>query len=327
MVFDWKGTIAVKRKKHHKRKKWILTGEEGGSKSEREASAVKMLEDRLKMYSKDVTQVEEKLELAEKEYEASRPFYTTYDFLLWFLEVKMSVIQSEKRREMCEVYMEEFLHKKWFREPPELYPGAVEVLQRLKKEGVKTALLRNGSLHEEGQRKILGYFGLAELFDIIICSSQLNLKSKEEMCDARLKKLVQLLSLNERNPAHILMVGNETNLDIKGGTNMGWQTCLMKTTEETSQGLATYEVESWLELANEVIWPRKFVKNKGTQSFEDSLKAVTEENNDINPFIQAVAGHRWQEGKQGFLKGGDKVYRNEKEKILKEETKMKRMFL
>lgn len=38
--------------------------------------------------------------------------------------------------------------------------------------------------------------------------------------------------------------------------------------------------------------------------------AVTDkEGSDINPFIHAVAGHRWQEGKQGFLKGGDRVYK------------------
>lgn len=75
-------------------------------------------------------------------------------------------------------------------------------------------------------------------------------------------------------------------------------------------------MESWVQLANQVIWPRKFIKKtadgdkkdaQAVPSFEDTLKPITEQNLGINPFIQAVAGHRWQEGKQGFLRGGDKV--------------------
>lgn len=76
-------------------------------------------------------------------------------------------------------------------------------------------------------------------------------------------------------------------------------------------------MDSWVQLANQVIWPRKYIKKTAdgldkkdavlAQSFEDTLKPITEQNLGINPFIQAVAGHRWQEGKQGFLRGADKV--------------------
>ena len=121
--------------------------------------------------------------------------------------------------------------------------------------------------------------------------------------------------LHKRHPEKILIVGDRTAQDVVGGNKMGWQTCLMTSSEATSHGLATFEVDSWVQLANEVIWPRKFIKKTDgdakplVESFEDTLKPITEQNLGINPFIQAVAGHRWQEGKQGFLRGGDRVYK------------------
>jgi hypothetical protein len=121
--------------------------------------------------------------------------------------------------------------------------------------------------------------------------------------------------LQLKNPEKILIVGDRTEQDIVGGNKVGWQTCLLTSSEPTSHGMATFEVENWVQLANEVIWPRKFIKKTDgdakplVESFEDTLKPITEQNLGINPFIQAVAGHRWQEGKQGFLRGGDRVYK------------------
>lgn len=325
VVFDWKGTIAVKRKKHHKRKKWGAVGQKAESaKDQREVESIRVLQTEVSKVSK-VSNVEGMLEEAEKEYVDYRASkgkgYTTIDFLRWFLTNKVGLKSGELIDHIVDAYMDEFLHRKWFEHPPEIYPGAVEVLRRLKKEGVKTALLRNCSLHAKAQRKILSYHGFDDLFDVIVSVGEWDQEdrgpSKRGYRDIITK--LDMDDLYEKHPEKILFVGNSTADDIKGGNSMGWQTCLITTTEPTSGGLATYEVDSWIQLANDVIWPRKFIKkqpgdrasvnlNKET-SFEDSLKPITEQNLGINPFIQAVAGHRWQEGKQGFLKGGDRVYK------------------
>ena len=325
IVFDWKGTIVVKRKKHHKRKKWsAITEKTSLKKEEREFEAVQVLKRELAKVSK-ITDVEKLLEEGEKEYVEHRANkgkgYTTINFLRWFLENKAELKSEEMIDYIVDAYFEEFLHKKWFEQPPEIYPGAVEVLRRLKREGVKTALLRNCSLHAKGQRKVLSHFGLDDLFDVIVSMGEWDCEDRgpNNLGYKNIMYKLGMEELLEKNPEKILFVGNSTKDDVEGGNKMGWQTCLMTTTEATSGGLATHEVENWIELANDVIWPRKFIKkapgdrasvqlNSGT-SFEDSLKPITEQDSGINPFISAVAGHRWQEGKQGFLKGGDRVYK------------------
>lgn len=231
--------------------------------------------------------------------------YTTINFLRWFLQVKAGVVDCAR---LVDLYMDEFLHFKWFPTPPEVYPGSIEVLRRLKKEGVKTALLRNCSMHAAGQRKLLSHYGWDDLFDVIICGWEVE-PTTQDYAHRLVVKELDMASLQEEHPEQFLFVGNDTDVDIVGGNRMGWRTCLLTTTEPTSRGLATHECSSWMQLANQVIWPRKFVKGP-SDAFEDSLKAVTDrDDSDINPFIHAVAGHRWQEGKQGFLKGGDKVYK------------------
>lgn len=180
----------------------------------------------------------------------------------------------------------------------------------------------------------MSHFGWHDLFDVIVCASELESEKPSDMAYRTVVKELGEMELQRKKPEQFLFVGNETETDIIGGNRMGWRTCLLTTTEPTSRGLATHEASSWMQLANEVIWPRKFIKSRADSallssaevkrrddeereeresagmSFEDTLKPVTERSDmDINPFIQAVAGHRWQEGKQGFLKGGDKVYK------------------
>ncbi len=250
IVFDWKGTIAVKRKKHHKRKKWsgiFDASKHDNPKDGREWSAVQVLAAEIAKETASFVDLEVKLVDAEKEYASSRKVaqkaYKTINFLRWFLEEKVAIKDSTVRDRIIDSYMEEFLHKKWFQEPPELYPGAVEVLRRLKKEGVKTALLRNCSLHAKGQRKLLSHFGLDDLFDVIVSLGELELEG-DGPSDLGYVDIIQKLGmeqLHKEHPEQILFVGDQTQQDIVGGNKMGWQTCLMTTTETTSHGLATFE--------------------------------------------------------------------------------------
>jgi ribonucleotide monophosphatase NagD (HAD superfamily) len=54
-------------------------------------------------------------------------------------------------------------------------------------------------------------------------------------------KQLGMEELHKEHPEQILFVGDQTQQDIVGGNKMGWQTCLMTTTEVTSHGLATFE--------------------------------------------------------------------------------------
>jgi FMN phosphatase YigB (HAD superfamily) len=60
--------------------------------------------------------------------------------------------------------------------------------------------------------------------------------------------------LHEKHPERILFVGNETALDVVGGNNMGWKTVLIKTTETSSNGLATWDISNLDELLD-IIFP------------------------------------------------------------------------
>lgn len=305
----------VKRKKHHKRKKWshVRLDDSKNGKSGREWSALQVLAGEVAKIKPEVSfeEMEEKLRSAERDFSVQRGLYTTLSLLRWFLKEKLGVDDEQQREKCVSAYFDEFLHAKWFTDPPDLYPGAVEVLRRLKKEGVKTAAICVCSLHVDGLRRFLAHFGHDDLFDVIVCANEM--EGTDRPLDAAYNAAIEKLDLKNMEPQRLLFVGNETDQDIVGGNRMGWKTCLLMTTENTSRGLATFEAENWIDLANEVIWPRKFIKKNGKKeagtSFEDTLKPVTEQNLDINPFIQAVAGHRWQEGKQGFLKGGDRVYK------------------
>lgn len=239
----------MKRKKHHKRKKWAVfdPSRHDNPKDSREYAAVQVLAAAIAKEDPSFLDLEVKLVDAEKEYvaacKASQKAYKTIEFLRWFLEEKVKLASGEVRDRVVEAYMEEFLHKKWFQVPPELYPGAVEVLRRLKKEGVKTALLRNCSLHAKGQRKLLSHFGLDDLFDVIVSLGELELEVKgpSDLGYADIISKLGMEHLHEKHPEQILFVGDQTQQDIVGGNKMGWQTCLITTTETTSHGLATFE--------------------------------------------------------------------------------------
>jgi FMN phosphatase YigB (HAD superfamily) len=254
----------VKRKKHHKRKKWsiaTLENDKEHPKSGREWSAVQALAKEIP----HVVDLEEKLFIGERIYASQRVAYATINFLRHFLLTEVGIQDPKERDRLIGVYMDEFLHIKWFATPPELYPGAVEVLRRLKKEGVKTALVRNCSLHAAGQRTILSHFGWDDLFDVIVCASELESEKPSDLAYRTVVTELGMQELQKKQPEQFLFVGNETDTDIVGGTRMGWRTALLTTTEPTSRGLATHEASSWMQLANEVIWPRKFIKNKGRE--------------------------------------------------------------
>jgi len=55
-------------------------------------------------------------------------------------------------------------------------------------------------------------------------------------------------------PEKILYIGNETDVDIKGGKQFGWTTVLIRNSEKSSNGLADYEIDNIKELES-IVFP------------------------------------------------------------------------
>jgi FMN phosphatase YigB (HAD superfamily) len=67
-------------------------------------------------------------------------------------------------------------------------------------------------------------------------------KPDRQIFEAALRKCE--LEHLQQNPQRIVYIGNETELDVKGGKSMGWKTVLMRTTELSSNGLADWEFDT-----------------------------------------------------------------------------------
>ncbi|HHW04028.1 MAG TPA: HAD-IA family hydrolase [Thermoanaerobacterales bacterium] len=97
-----------------------------------------------------------------------------------------------------------------------LYPGVKEVLEFLKKRGIKTALATNKviSLSE----KILEHLGVKDYFDLMLGPEHVkNRKPNPEIINILLEKL-------NKKPEDTLYVG-DSNLDVLCGKNAGTYTC------------------------------------------------------------------------------------------------------
>eukprot|EP01118_Nematostelium_gracile_P004971 TRINITY_DN15939_c0_g1_i1.p1 TRINITY_DN15939_c0_g1~~TRINITY_DN15939_c0_g1_i1.p1 ORF type:complete len:260 (-),score=71.93 TRINITY_DN15939_c0_g1_i1:109-888(-) len=135
-----------------------------------------------------------------------------------------------------------------------MYDGAAKLLQRLKDEGIPIALLRNSTLPGEVFNKTILQCEAHHYFDVeknVVLSGDIGFaKPDRKLFEALLEKC----QMSHVHPHKILFVGNETAYDIKGGNNMGWKTVLIRTTESTSNGLATFEIDHHDEL-HSILFP------------------------------------------------------------------------
>jgi putative hydrolase of the HAD superfamily len=94
-----------------------------------------------------------------------------------------------------------------------LVPGALETLQSLKKDGVRLALLTNGS--PETQRRKIERFGLAPYFDYILIEGEFGVgKPDQRVFSAALGKL-------SVSPSQACMVGDDLPRDIASAMRAG----------------------------------------------------------------------------------------------------------
>eukprot|EP01102_Stenamoeba_stenopodia_P001881 TRINITY_DN116_c0_g2_i1.p1 TRINITY_DN116_c0_g2~~TRINITY_DN116_c0_g2_i1.p1 ORF type:complete len:284 (+),score=66.79 TRINITY_DN116_c0_g2_i1:317-1168(+) len=138
-----------------------------------------------------------------------------------------------------------------------LMDGAIDLLEKLKDNNFRICLVRNSKLPEAEFNKILERYKADKYFEAVILGGDLgHAKPSKKVFEAAVNAL-KLHDLHEKAPHEILFVGNETEADIIGGKSMGWTTCLVRTTEQSSNGLADLEVDNLFELEELIFAGRK----------------------------------------------------------------------
>lgn len=102
-----------------------------------------------------------------------------------------------------------------------LYPGTLQTLTSLKKQGIRLFLLSNAQA--VFTRPELAMTGLTPLFDAMYISSDQGMKKPQP-------EFLQLLLKEQRlNPRDCMMVGNETESDLRVAASCGVAGCLLNT--------------------------------------------------------------------------------------------------
>jgi FMN phosphatase YigB (HAD superfamily) len=136
-----------------------------------------------------------------------------------------------------------------------LMEGAVELLEKLRQAGrYRVGLIRNSKQPEAEFSKILQRYQVDHFFEVVLLGGDLGYsKPNSKLFEAAVNAL-NISDLQRTAPHRILIVGNETEADIEGGKRMGWTTCLVRSTESTSGGLADLEVDTLRDL-QELLFP------------------------------------------------------------------------
>lgn len=94
-----------------------------------------------------------------------------------------------------------------------VYPGAIETINHLKNDGIRLALVTNGS--SEFQRRKIERFGLTPYFDCILIEGELGIGKPDE------RLFRHALDQLEADPSEVWMVGDRLEDDIGGAQSVG----------------------------------------------------------------------------------------------------------
>ncbi len=108
-----------------------------------------------------------------------------------------------------------------------LIPGALHLLEELRKKHVRIAILSNG--FKEVQHRKIESAGLTGYIDLIVLSDDININKP----DIRLFEYAMQQDGNH-NPKNHLMIGDNPSTDIAGAVNAGWHAIYFNPSETTS---------------------------------------------------------------------------------------------
>jgi len=145
-------------------------------------------------------------------------------------------------------YYEEFFDEV----PPPLYSGARDILEFIRNLNIPMVMIRNSNLSMVSMENTLRQLDILDYFIYIVTSGEVGYRKPDaQIFEYCLKKAN--ISTDNLKAERILMIGNEADTDILGAKNLGWSTVLICHTEESSHGLADYDIHELRELENIIL--------------------------------------------------------------------------
>mmetsp|Transcript_10705 Transcript_10705/g.14670 ORF Transcript_10705/g.14670 Transcript_10705/m.14670 type:complete len:273 (+) Transcript_10705:178-996(+) len=243
VVFDWKGTLEPKSGSKAMREECAL----------REASAILPLDNRVRF-----TETYHDVKACWKQKENEENITCTKEQLLQNILDNLQIDDNTLRREITDTFLRVYNtiptkdnNTTDNKNTRKMFLEAEELLQKLIDEGIGISLVRNTTMPPKQFQETLNETGAHTYFHVnknVILSGEIGFGKPDRRIFEAVVEKCQVLDVHTGTPQRILMVGNETEVDIIGGKNMGWETALIKTTESTSFGLADHEVSSLSEL-------------------------------------------------------------------------------
>ncbi len=115
--------------------------------------------------------------------------------------------------------LDELAFECWLRQyEPVLEHGAAECLRQLRSKDVKLGLLSNTILSRKSVRLGLQRLGILDLFDAVVCSSDVGYRKPNELI------FLAILGLLRAKPRESAMVGDNLGDDIAGAASIGMTT-------------------------------------------------------------------------------------------------------
>ena len=131
----------------------------------------------------------------------------------------------------------------------ELIPGARELLETLRREGVRVAMVADGEA--ESFRNVYSRLGLLDCFEARICSSDVG---AEKPSPLMFEAAMRAMGLTGEDKPRIVMVGNHVKKDILGANRFGLTSVLIDwskrypTVPETAEETPDYVMHQPTEL-------------------------------------------------------------------------------
>ncbi|XP_033223151.1 rhythmically expressed gene 2 protein-like [Belonocnema kinseyi] len=127
----------------------------------------------------------------------------------------------------------------------EIYPGAVEILDYLQKEGILVGVISN---FDDGLDSILQSLDIKSYFSFILCSYQFGREKPDSQIFEEALRIFQNIKETHIFPQEALHIGDRVDTDYLGAKNAKWNAIFIKRDDEPVDPLVSkYDIVSDLE--------------------------------------------------------------------------------
>jgi putative hydrolase of the HAD superfamily len=149
-----------------------------------------------------------------------------------------------KDQELADAISEDYLDYSPYQ--TNLFPGTIETLKELKKEGYKMHIITNG--FKEVQEIKLEESKLAKFFDVVVCSEEVK-ESKPHP-----KVFEHAMKLAKVTPDHSVMIGDDYEVDYLGAVRAGMKAVLFNFRGMNKVRASEESIENLRELPARIPW-------------------------------------------------------------------------